>query len=123
MNPLSRSPCCSCSRGERSSVMSTDTRQTVDVEAAVAGGAAPGPVPRQGKGEWGRVLVHSGLGERLERVAQLAAQGERSAVEELLAAMRPVVVRYCRAGVGRVERSFSVADGVAREVCVAVLRG
>jgi RNA polymerase sigma-70 factor, ECF subfamily len=103
--------------------MTTDTRQAVAAVRAVAGGAALRPVPQQGKGDLGRVLVHSGLGERLEQQTRLAAQGDRSAVEELLAATRPVVVRYCRAGVGRVEGSFAAADGVAREVCLAVLGG
>jgi RNA polymerase sigma-70 factor (ECF subfamily) len=103
--------------------MNTDTGQVVDVEVAVAGGAALGPLARQGKGEQGRVLVHSGLGERLEQQAQLAARGDRAAVEELLAATRPVVVRYCRAGVGRVGQTFTAADGVARKVCLAVLGG
>lgn len=110
-------------------MMNTDIGQAVDVEVAlvavraVVGGAALRPVPQQGKGDLGRVLVHSGLGERLEQQARLAAQGDRSAVEELLAATRPLVVRYCRAGIGRVERSFAAADGVAREVCLAVFRG
>lgn len=50
-----------------------------------------------------------------------AVGGDRPSVERLLAWLRPLVVRYCRARVGRQERSFASADDVAQEVCLAVL--
>src|SRR5690606_17154387 len=50
-----------------------------------------------------------------------AVDGDRQSIERLLAEIRPVVVRYCRARVRRAERSFAPADDVAQEVCVAVL--
>jgi RNA polymerase sigma-70 factor (ECF subfamily) len=50
-----------------------------------------------------------------------AVAGQRVAVERLLGYIRPLVVRYCRARVGRQERSFASADDVAQEVCLAVL--
>ncbi|NKE63915.1 sigma-70 family RNA polymerase sigma factor [Lentzea sp. PSKA42] len=50
-----------------------------------------------------------------------AAAGDRRAIERLLASIRPQVVRYCRARVGRQERSFVSADDVAQDVCLAVL--
>jgi RNA polymerase sigma-70 factor (ECF subfamily) len=50
-----------------------------------------------------------------------AVEGDPQAVERLLASIRPLVVRYCRARVGRQERSFASADDVAQEVCLAVL--
>jgi RNA polymerase sigma-70 factor (ECF subfamily) len=50
-----------------------------------------------------------------------AVGGDARAVERLLAQVRPLVVRYCRARVGRQERSFASADDVAQEVCLAVL--
>jgi RNA polymerase sigma-70 factor, ECF subfamily len=50
-----------------------------------------------------------------------AADGDRRAIERLLASIRPLVVRYCRARVGRQERSFASADDVAQDVCIAVL--
>jgi RNA polymerase sigma-70 factor (ECF subfamily) len=53
--------------------------------------------------------------------AAAAANGDRRAIERLLASIRPLVVRYCRARVGRRERSFVSADDVAQEVCMAVL--
>ena len=42
-------------------------------------------------------------------------------MDRLLSQVRPLVVRYCRARVGRQERSFASADDVAQEVCLAVL--
>jgi len=51
----------------------------------------------------------------------LAIGGDRAAVERLLGAIRPLVVRYCRARIGRQERSFASADDVAQEVCLGVL--
>ncbi|MEU5692503.1 sigma-70 family RNA polymerase sigma factor [Actinosynnema sp. NPDC020468] len=50
-----------------------------------------------------------------------AVGGDRRAVERLIGSIRPLVVRYCRARVGRQERSFASADDVAQEVCLAVL--
>lgn len=50
-----------------------------------------------------------------------AIAGDDVATARLLATIRPLVVRYCRARVGRHERSFASADDVAQEVCLAVL--
>ncbi|WP_410613676.1 RNA polymerase sigma factor ShbA [Amycolatopsis sp. lyj-109] len=50
-----------------------------------------------------------------------AIAGDDAATARLLATIRPLVVRYCRARVGRHERSFTSADDVAQEVCLAVL--
>ena len=51
-----------------------------------------------------------------------ATEGDPRAVERLLAAIRPLVVRYCRARIGRQERSTVSADDVAQEVLLAVLK-
>jgi RNA polymerase sigma-70 factor, ECF subfamily len=51
-----------------------------------------------------------------------AIRGERRAVDALLAAIRPLIVRYCRARVGRGERASLSGDDVAQEVCLAVLK-
>jgi RNA polymerase sigma-70 factor (ECF subfamily) len=59
--------------------------------------------------------------EDLALVVADAVAGQRAAVERLLGYVRPLVVRYCRARVGRQERSFASADDVAQEVCLAVL--
>jgi RNA polymerase sigma-70 factor (ECF subfamily) len=50
-----------------------------------------------------------------------AQSGERAALEELLARLRPGVLRYCRARLGRMAGSYGSADDVAQEVCMAVL--
>ncbi len=57
----------------------------------------------------------------LEDEVHRAVAGDRLAIAWLLASVRPLVVRYCRARVGRQERSFASADDVAQEVCLAVL--
>jgi RNA polymerase sigma-70 factor, ECF subfamily len=57
----------------------------------------------------------------IEEHVRLAVTGDRLATGWLLATIRPLVVRYCRARVGGQERSFASADDVAQEVCLAVL--
>lgn len=47
--------------------------------------------------------------------------GDPQAVGAVIAIIRPMVVRYCRARLGRVDRSSVSADDVAQEVCLAVL--
>jgi RNA polymerase sigma-70 factor (ECF subfamily) len=59
--------------------------------------------------------------EDLEAELRAAVAGDRRATASLLATVRPLVVRYCRARVGRQERSFTSADDVAQEVCLALL--
>ena len=51
-----------------------------------------------------------------------ACSGDRDAVERLLARLRPGIVRYCRARLGRADGSYGSADDVAQEVCMAVVR-
>src|SRR3954454_19138942 len=50
-----------------------------------------------------------------------AAAGDPAAVEELLVGVRPGLVRYCRARLGRVGGGYATADDVAQEVCLALL--
>jgi len=47
-----------------------------------------------------------------------AVHGDRRAADQLLRHLRPLVVKYCRARVGR---SATTADDVAQDVCLAVL--
>lgn len=61
-------------------------------------------------------------GDELDSVVGPAIGGDRVALDRLLATVRPLIVRYCRARVGRSERSFVSADDVAQEVCLAVLK-
>jgi RNA polymerase sigma-70 factor (ECF subfamily) len=60
-------------------------------------------------------------GDGLDTSVRAAVEGEPRAIERVLASIRPLVVRYCRARVGRQERNFASADDVAQEVCLAVL--
>jgi RNA polymerase sigma-70 factor (ECF subfamily) len=57
----------------------------------------------------------------IEPYLAAAIQGDRVAVDHVLRIIRPLVVRYCRARLGRTERTFASADDVAQEVCMAVL--
>ncbi|MBQ0893742.1 RNA polymerase sigma factor ShbA [Micromonospora purpureochromogenes] len=51
-----------------------------------------------------------------------AADGDPTAVSALLTDVRPRLVRYCRARLGRVGGAYTTADDVAQEVCLAVLK-
>jgi RNA polymerase sigma-70 factor, ECF subfamily len=50
-----------------------------------------------------------------------AVTGDRKATAALLALIRPGVVRYCRARLGRLDGAYHSADDVAQEVCLGVL--
>lgn len=54
-------------------------------------------------------------------LACLAAGGHPGAIDALLERIRPMVMRYCRARLGRATGHYYVADDVAQEVCLAVL--
>ena len=60
-------------------------------------------------------------GDDLDGLVSSAVDGDRAAVDGVLRFVRPLVVRYCRARVGRQEKMFASADDVAQEVCLAVL--
>ena len=66
------------------------------------------------------LAMHSETDEIGPLVAQAQA-GSRAAVEALLARVRPGVLRYCRARLGRSDGSYGSADDVAQEVCLAVM--
>jgi RNA polymerase sigma-70 factor, ECF subfamily len=57
----------------------------------------------------------------LRDLTSRAARGQPAAIESLLEHIRPMIVRYCRARLGRVAGHYHVADDVAQEVCIAVL--
>ncbi len=59
--------------------------------------------------------------ERLDSVVAQAVAGDRNALREVLETIRPIVVRYCRARVGTLERHGLSADDVAQEVCLATV--
>ncbi|MEV1289141.1 RNA polymerase sigma factor ShbA [Micromonospora sp. NPDC049679] len=51
-----------------------------------------------------------------------AAQRDPAATAALLVEIRPGLVRYCRARLGRIGGAYTTADDVAQEVCLAVFR-
>ncbi len=55
-------------------------------------------------------------------LVERAVRGDPDATAALLAVVRPGVVRYCRAHLGRVGGRYTTADDVSQEVCLAVLR-
>jgi RNA polymerase sigma-70 factor, ECF subfamily len=54
-------------------------------------------------------------------LTELAMTGHPAAIDTLLRQIRPMVVRYCRARLGRISGHYHAADDVAQEVCIAVL--
>ncbi len=59
--------------------------------------------------------------ERLDAVVAQAVAGDPNALREVLETIRPIVVRYCRARVGTLDRNGLSADDVAQEVCLAAV--
>ncbi|MEZ0492664.1 RNA polymerase sigma factor ShbA [Kineococcus sp. TBRC 1896] len=57
----------------------------------------------------------------LQALAARALSGEQGAVADLLAAVRRLVHRYCRAKLGRLPGADHAAEDAAQEVCIAVL--
>lgn len=50
-----------------------------------------------------------------------AVGGQPAAIDSLLRQIRPMVLRYCRARLGRISGHHHVADDVAQEVCIALV--
>ena len=61
-------------------------------------------------------------GDRLDAAVAEAVAGSRDALREVLATIRPIVVRYIRARLGTAERVGLSADDVAQEVCLAAIQ-
>ena len=64
--------------------------------------------------------------EAVDRVSMhdLTAQavgGQPAAIDSLLRQFRPMVLRYCRARLGRISGHHHAADDVAQEVCIALV--
>jgi RNA polymerase sigma-70 factor, ECF subfamily len=57
----------------------------------------------------------------LEKLLRAAVAGEPRARERLFAEIHPLVLRYCRARLGRQETVMGSADDVAQDVCLAVV--
>ena len=50
-----------------------------------------------------------------------AVGGQPAAIDSLLRQFRPMVLRYCRARLGRISGHHHAADDVAQEVCIALV--
>lgn len=59
--------------------------------------------------------------DELAPLVARAREGDGRALDELLVRLRPGILRYCRARLGRRGGSYGSSDDVAQEVCVAVL--
>ncbi|WP_116044481.1 RNA polymerase sigma factor ShbA [Amycolatopsis palatopharyngis] len=57
-----------------------------------------------------------------EALVAAAVAGDRAALNELLAELRPKIIRYCRAHTGRAQSTYASADDIAQEVLIAVLK-
>ncbi|MEV7553661.1 RNA polymerase sigma factor ShbA [Amycolatopsis sp. NPDC089917] len=58
----------------------------------------------------------------LDPLVLAAKTGDPDAVHALLAVVKPMLVRYCRARMGGRDLSYLSADDVAQEVCLAVFK-
>jgi RNA polymerase sigma-70 factor (ECF subfamily) len=63
----------------------------------------------------------SALGNDREALISAAVKGDAAAIDGVFRWIRPLVLRYCRNRVGGQERTFTSADDVAQEVCIAAL--
>lgn len=89
------------------------------------------PEPAGEDGGTGRPGAHGGgTGEEAGRLDQrqwiddmvaLAVSGDRRARDQLLAEVHPLVLKYCRARLGRQESLMGSAEDVAQDVCMAVV--
>jgi RNA polymerase sigma-70 factor (ECF subfamily) len=60
------------------------------------------------------------LDARLTELARFAADGDRRALDALLRAANPLLLRYCRGRLGHRAPGLATADDVAQEVVIAV---
>jgi RNA polymerase sigma-70 factor (ECF subfamily) len=65
--------------------------------------------------------VDGGKRVSLRDLSAQAAGGQPAAIELLLGHIRPMVLRYCRARLGRISGQYQAADDVAQEVCIALV--
>ena len=62
-----------------------------------------------------------GTRDQLTELVDAAVRRDPIATQRVLAMTRPIVLRYCRARIGRLDRSFVSADDVAQEVCLGLI--
>lgn len=86
-------------------------------ESPVAGLAEPTPDPSASPDATFARLKSAAFHE----LVAAALAGDQQATGTLFVWIRPAIVRYCRARIGRTGAAYSSADDVAQEVCLAVL--
>src|SRR3569832_857734 len=87
------------------------------------GGAFSGGGRSEGGGSLPRGSFGGGTASRElpEELVAAAVRGDVRARADLLALIQPLVLRYCRARLGRRETALGSADDVAQDVCMAVV--
>ena len=78
----------------------------------VAAVDAPAPKP---------VAAYGPQDEQFRQLVDAAVNRDPVATQRVLESIRPIVLRYCRARIGRLDRSFASADDVVQEVCLSVI--
>ena len=64
----------------------------------------------------------SAPGNDRDALISAAVNGDAAAIDDVFRWIRPLILRYCRTRVGGQERTFTSADDVAQEVCIAALK-
>jgi RNA polymerase sigma-70 factor, ECF subfamily len=67
------------------------------------------------------VAAYGPQDEQFRQLVDAAVHGNAVATQRVLESIRPIVLRYCRARIGRLDRSFASADDVVQEVCLSVI--
>ena len=78
-------------------------------------------MPQLVEGELVNPQLDGGSKVNIRDLAAQAVGGQPAAIESLLRQIRPMVLRYCRARLGRISGHYQAADDVAQEVCIALL--
>ncbi|MBB5956767.1 RNA polymerase sigma-70 factor (ECF subfamily) [Saccharothrix tamanrassetensis] len=104
-------------------VQHASVRAGVEIGIGVVGDAGtPRPEVRLVAGGVSRRVTTRWLAEaELSDLVDESLAGEPRAIEQLLARIQPLVLRYCRARVGSRERTLVSAEDIAQEVCLAVV--
>jgi RNA polymerase sigma-70 factor (ECF subfamily) len=107
----------------RTSAALLDCSEPLDAKAALAlvGKAAAKHRSVRTAGPRTPRLPYSPQDERFSELVNAAANRDPGATQQVLATIRPFVLRYCRARLGRVEWSFASADDVVQEVCLSLV--
>jgi RNA polymerase sigma-70 factor (ECF subfamily) len=108
---------------QRTSAALLDCSEPLDVEAALALVGEAAAKYRHGRTAGPRIPrpSYGPQDERFRQLVNAAADRDPVATQRVLETIRPFVLRYCRARLGRVDRSFASADDVVQEVCLALV--